>query len=99
MNKLLRELNKFWVIYFMSTNKSALFKNLLLFSVMSILLIPSLYSGKAHGNNSYTSISTDEIANNPYLSQSNEDNLIAEELQVSNDLFKKAKNIYLEAPE
>jgi len=85
-----RELYKFWVIYFMSTNKSALFKNLLLFSVMSILLIPSLYSGKAHGTNSYSSISADEIATSFYLPQSNKGGLITDDFQESNDLLPSA---------
>ncbi len=85
-----RELYKFWVIYFMSTNKSALFKNLLLLFVMSILLIPSLYSEKAHGTNSYSNISADEIATGLYLSQSNEDDLFTDDFQESNDILPTA---------
>ncbi len=75
----------------MSTNKSALFKNLLLFSVMSILLIPSIHTGKAHGTNSNIISSADEIENIFYLPpQSSEDNLIAGEFQESNTFLPSA---------
>lgn len=74
----------------MSTNMSALFRNFLLFSVMSILLIPSIYTGKAHGTSSSMTVSLDEIVTNPCISQVNDGDMIPENLLESNDLSPTA---------
>ncbi len=74
----------------MFTNKSPLFRNILLFSVLFTLLIPSVYTGEALSTNHYSNISTSEISISPYPSQSKEDDLFTDELQESSDLISTA---------